>query len=256
MLLYPQSVLTRSEEHRRWILAVLPLGILTSRQRRGRQIFTVSGKGSSKTFQSPGQQMPERKNYCTTIKPLQDDVTFGEYWKNESVLTVCARIKSIMQADGTDTAFAGSNSRDVPLTCEALAADQWRSAQMKISSSAVGRWGALAAAAVVLSSCVVVAETDPGPRPDGPRICTREYDPVCARRGDRTRTFGNACEARASGFRIIRDGECRRAGGDEPRFCTREYRPVCARRGDRIRTFGNACTARADGYRVIAPGEC
>lgn len=121
-------------------------------------------------------------------------------------------------------------------------------------SFAVGRWAALAAAAVVLSSCVVVAETGPGPRPDGPRICTREYNPVCGTRGERMRTFGNACEARAANYRIAYRGECRRM--EEPRVCTREYNPVCARRGDRIRTFGNACTADAAGYRVIRPGEC
>lgn len=138
------------------------------------------------------------------------------------------------------------------------------------------RWSALAAAAVMLSSCVVVEEGPrPGPRPprpDEPRMCTRQYDPVCAeRRGDR-QTFGNACEARAAGYRIVRDGECRRGGGgggpipgpgprpprpdDEPRFCTREYRPVCARQGGQVRTFGNACTAEADGFRIISEGEC
>lgn len=150
------------------------------------------------------------------------------------------------------------------------------------------RWSALAAAAMLLSSCVVVEEgprPGPGPRPpfpDEPRMCTREYAPVCARRGDDRRTFGNSCEARAAGYRILRDGECRRGGGgggggwgpgpgggggggwgpgpgprpDEPRVCTREYRPVCARRGGQVQTFGNACTAEADGFRVISEGEC
>jgi hypothetical protein len=40
------------------------------------------------------------------------------------------------------------------------------------------------------------------------RFCTREYDPVCAlgRRGERT--FGNACQANAAGYRIIHGGRC------------------------------------------------
>lgn len=49
----------------------------------------------------------------------------------------------------------------------------------------------------------------PGPRPDRPpRACTREYAPVCARRGRDVRTFGNACEARAADYRIVGPGRC------------------------------------------------
>ena len=41
-----------------------------------------------------------------------------------------------------------------------------------------------------------------------PRACTREYAPVCARRGRDVRTFGNACEARAADYRIVGPGRC------------------------------------------------
>lgn len=41
-----------------------------------------------------------------------------------------------------------------------------------------------------------------------PEICTREYAPVCATRRGETRTFGNACEAGAAEYRIIRPGTC------------------------------------------------
>lgn len=112
---------------------------------------------------------------------------------------------------------------------------------------------------LVLSACVVVEEPRPGPWPGpDPGICTREYDPVCARRGDERRTFANACVAERAGYRSIRPGECRRdgGGGDGPRACTREYNPVCARRGDERRTFSNACLAESAGYRSIRPGEC
>ncbi|EBV3599988.1 protease inhibitor [Salmonella enterica subsp. enterica serovar Virchow] len=125
----------------------------------------------------------------------------------------------------------------------------------------LARWSALGAAAVVLSSCVVV-EDNGGPRPrpprPGPVACTMEYNPVCGIRGGERRTFSNACTARASGFRISAPGECR-ANRPPPRpggVCTREYNPVCARRGDRIRTFGNACSAEVEGYRVIGRGQC
>lgn len=52
----------------------------------------------------------------------------------------------------------------------------------------------------------------PGP-PSGPQFCTREYNPVCARRGPVVRTFGNACSARAEGFQIIHGGQCGGAAG-------------------------------------------
>ena len=115
---------------------------------------------------------------------------------------------------------------------------------------------------VALAACTVVDEPGPWPGPGpgpGPGFCTREYEPVCARRHGERRTFSNACLADRAGYRVIHRGECRRGGGgsgDEPRFCTREYRPVCARRDGRLRTFGNACEADAAGWRVVGNGEC
>lgn len=43
---------------------------------------------------------------------------------------------------------------------------------------------------------------------DEPRFCTREYRPVCAQRGREVRSFGNACEADAAGYRILGGGPC------------------------------------------------
>lgn len=110
----------------------------------------------------------------------------------------------------------------------------------------------------LLSACTAVVVDDPGPLPGpGPRICTREYDPVCARRGPEVRTFGNGCLADTAGYRVIRGGEC---GPDRPppvvRGCPRQYDPVCARRGGRRQTFANDCLAEEAGYRVIRGGEC
>lgn len=135
---------------------------------------------------------------------------------------------------------------------------------------------------LMLASCVVVEDgPGPGPRPPrpdpGPQFCTREYDPVCARRGNDRQTFANSCMAEAAGYRIIRGGECRGGGGDggwnggggngggggwngggggNEQFCTREYRPVCGQRGGSLRTFPNACEADSAGFRVVDQGSC
>ncbi|KGE01085.1 hypothetical protein JL39_08070 [Rhizobium sp. YS-1r] len=147
----------------------------------------------------------------------------------------------------------------------------------------------------MLSGCV---EGGPGPggyyppqrppRPEPqPQMCTMEYRPVCGERGGRFETFGNACQARGRGFRIVSSGECRRQPGPLPPpgrpdrpdrpdwnqpgrpdrpdrpgrpeqsgFCTREYRPVCGQRGSRTQTFPNACEAANAGFSVVASGEC
>ena len=47
----------------------------------------------------------------------------------------------------------------------------------------------------IVSACTVVVEQPPPPR--GPQVCTMEHRPVCGQRGDRQRTFSNACLARA-----------------------------------------------------------
>lgn len=114
----------------------------------------------------------------------------------------------------------------------------------------------------LLAGCVVVdGPVGPGP---GPQYCTREYSPVCARRGDDRQTFPNECEADRAGYRVIRDGECRRDRPDDPRpprpdrpqMCPAIYAPVCARRGNDRQTFESACHADAAGYDVIRNGEC
>lgn len=132
-------------------------------------------------------------------------------------------------------------------------------------SAMLSRGALLAVALIGLAACTVaVDEPGPGPRPrpipDG-GFCTREYQPVCARRGGDRQTFSNACVAERAGYRVIRDGECRRAGGGDggdggPRVCTAEYVPVCASRSGERRTFSNACVAEQSGYRIIRNGEC
>lgn len=45
-------------------------------------------------------------------------------------------------------------------------------------------------------------------RPRDQRVCTMEYNPVCAQRGRDRKTFSNTCSAGAEGYRVIRPGEC------------------------------------------------
>ncbi|MFB9264099.1 hypothetical protein ACFFWD_13100 [Bradyrhizobium erythrophlei] len=50
--------------------------------------------------------------------------------------------------------------------------------------------------------------TRPVPAPHRPTVCTEQYAPVCGRIGTVTKTFSNACFARAVGAKIIADGPC------------------------------------------------
>jgi hypothetical protein len=121
------------------------------------------------------------------------------------------------------------------------------------------RIGAFAfAAAALLSACTVEVQQPRPLPPPGQGFCTREYAPVCARRGQNFRTFSNSCVAEEAGYRIVSAGECRGGGGGvaiEP-ACPKTFDPVCASRGNDARTFVNSCTARETGFRVIYPGEC
>lgn len=145
--------------------------------------------------------------------------------------------------------------------------------------SIFGKTGTLAllgAAGLFLSSCVVVDEGSNyrplPPRPGGPQACTMEYQPVCGERGNRQQTFPNSCNARAEGFRVAHNGECRSGNWrptpppvtrptppsrpTPPRACTREYAPVCATSGNRTQTFPNACEAGNANFRVVSRGQC
>ncbi|WP_420962630.1 Kazal-type serine protease inhibitor family protein [Brucella sp. IR073] len=133
----------------------------------------------------------------------------------------------------------------------------------------------------LLAGCAVAEDGGrPGPRPGGPVMCPMIYAPVCGERGGVRQTFGNACQAGAKGFRVVRKGECgtRRSSSGIPKwpaiagpgpvlppqlrrparpsFCTEEYAPVCARRGRSVKTFPNACFAKREGYRVLRRGAC
>ncbi|RWC41085.1 MAG: peptidase [Mesorhizobium sp.] len=140
---------------------------------------------------------------------------------------------------------------------------------MKFLAAIFSRQGfAILLLSAILAACTVVVDDDgPGPHPRPPRpepqYCSKQYEPVCARRGGDRQTFANACLADRAGYRIVRDGPCRDGGdggggggGEEQTFCTREYAPVCARRHGEMRTFPNACEARASDYRVVDDGPC
>jgi len=113
-------------------------------------------------------------------------------------------------------------------------------------------------AAGLLSACTVAVVDTPRPVPR-PQACTFEHAPVCGQRGDRLRTFSNACLARAEGFRVVNRGQCRHPASlrpQQPSACSREFLPVCALRGNRRQTFSNACMARVQGFRPMHQGRC
>jgi hypothetical protein len=120
----------------------------------------------------------------------------------------------------------------------------------------------IASAAILLVACVgAQAQERFAQAESSRRVCTQQYDPVCARRGTSYRTFGNACEAQVAGYFVDRKGRCDFSGNDRsrndpPALCTREYDPVCATRGKGRKTFGNACEAQAAGYRIVHGGRC
>lgn len=99
----------------------------------------------------------------------------------------------------------------------------------------------------------------------GGRACPELYAPVCGqRRGGRTQTYPNSCEAANSGARVLYRGQCRRGADSfddadrDPvgRACPRIYSPVCAGPRGRERTFSNSCMAEQAGARVRYAGEC
>jgi hypothetical protein len=89
---------------------------------------------------------------------------------------------------------------------------------------------AVAVSALALSPAPVSAQLLFGKQP----VCTLQYQPVCATRGGMTRTYGNACQARADGARIIAQGECRRRGARAQSTPAEPPAPVQAQDGPSI----------------------
>ncbi|MDR7034829.1 Kazal-type serine protease inhibitor [Mesorhizobium sp. BE184] len=132
---------------------------------------------------------------------------------------------------------------------------------MKLFGILLSRHGVAALfLSMLLAACTVVVDDGPRPRPPRPdsQFCTREYQPVCARRGGDRQTFANPCLADRAGYRVVSPGQCRDGGGGGggPAFCTREYAPVCATRRGSARTFPNACEARAANWRIVDNEPC
>jgi hypothetical protein len=124
-----------------------------------------------------------------------------------------------------------------------------------------GRISIIASAAILLAACVgAQAQERFAQAESSRRVCTQQYEPVCARRGTSYRTFGNACEAQVAGYFVASKGVCEfdrgRVRDDPPVMCTKQYDPVCATRGSGRKTFGNACEAQAAGYRIVHSGRC
>lgn len=48
-----------------------------------------------------------------------------------------------------------------------------------------------------------------------PQVCTEQYAPVCGQIGTSSKTYSNACFAKAAGAKVTADGECK-AGPTAP----------------------------------------
>lgn len=112
----------------------------------------------------------------------------------------------------------------------------------RLATALVVGFAAISASALVSSDKAAAA-----------KACTKEYVPVCGlSRGGEHITYGNACQARAAGAKILHKGEC--IGGP---FCILMYDPVCARdpRGV-LRTYPSLCAAENDNAVFVRKGAC
>lgn len=93
-------------------------------------------------------------------------------------------------------------------------------------------------AIILLSGCVAPegpSGSYPPIRPQPPQMCTMEYMPVCAVRGNRQKTFANRCTAQADGYQVIRQGQCNSQNGNQ----NKPQRPPHSQRPDRPNHGGN-----------------
>lgn len=67
--------------------------------------------------------------------------------------------------------------------------------------------GAIIGLSFIATACTNMEEM-PGPGNDRPQMCTKEYKPVCGGKGYKRKTFGNACEANAAGYSVVKEGAC------------------------------------------------
>ena len=62
-------------------------------------------------------------------------------------------------------------------------------------------------ASTSLAGCTNMEEM-PGPIGNPSKVCTKEYVPVCGAKGYKRKSFGNACEANAAGYSVVKEGKC------------------------------------------------
>lgn len=107
---------------------------------------------------------------------------------------------------------------------------------------------AVLAGALLLAGCV--AEGGPDyrppirPGPSQPQMCPMIYAPVCATRGSSRKTFGNSCQARAEGYRVIANGQCSSRPGPDgaaKAACVRRIRATDRAGRARVLARGNIC---------------
>ena len=64
----------------------------------------------------------------------------------------------------------------------------------------------------IAGAAPALAQTPVRPQP---QVCTEQYAPVCGQIAGTSKTYSNACFAKAAGAKVIADGECK-AGPTTP----------------------------------------
>jgi orotate phosphoribosyltransferase len=74
--------------------------------------------------------------------------------------------------------------------------------------AAPGVVASVALAGVFIASWTALAVADDNTQ-RRPTVCTEQYLPVCGKINNVTKTYSNACFARAAGAKVIAQGPCR-----------------------------------------------
>jgi len=76
--------------------------------------------------------------------------------------------------------------------------------------AAPGVIAAVALAGVFIAGSTALAAADDNDKTlRRPTVCTEQYLPVCGKINNVTKTYSNACFARAAGAKVIAQGPCR-----------------------------------------------
>ena len=90
-------------------------------------------------------------------------------------------------------------------------------------------------------------------------LCAEIYEPVCAVKSGKHRTFPNVCEAKSQGFLLQHEGACfakiQKINACNSK-CSSQIVMVCGEKNGKIRTFVNFCFASCANATILNNGSC